>query len=140
MRRPPIIAAASAIVSIFAGVVVAGAIFAAAGGCNEKKGLSVSPDIKPNRGPYLGGDPVTISGTGFSPTQSVQIYFGSRAAKAPVVKEGEIVVEPPAGEVGKTVDVVLVFPDSKSITIKNAYTYIDPTDLEKKPNPPPGTK
>jgi IPT/TIG domain-containing protein len=107
----------------------------AASGCNDKKGLSVSPDIKPSRGPYLGGDPVTITGTGFSPTQSVQIYFGSRAAKAPVVKEGEIVVEPPAGDVGQTVDVVLVFPDSKSITIKNAYTYIDPSDVENKTPP-----
>ncbi len=107
------------------------ALFLAA--CQDNHKLTINKEIKPSRGPYLGGDPVTITGTGFSTTQDIKIYFGDKAAKAPVIREnGEIVVEPPAGDVGKTVDVVIVFQDlSKSVTLRNAYTYIDPTDIKK---------
>src|SRR5688572_19560758 len=106
-----------------------GAVFLTA--CNEKKELSVTK-IYPKRGPYLGGDPVTISGSGFSPTQGIKVYFGKRPAGPPVIKEtGEIVVEPPAGEVGQTVDVEIVFDDARTLKIPKAYTYFDPTDLKK---------
>lgn len=100
--------------------------------CQGKQELSVTK-IYPTRGPYIGGDPVTISGSGFKPTQGISIYFGKNKAKPPVIKEnGEIVVEPPAGDVGQTVDVEIVFDDSRSLKIPNAYTYFDPTDIHKK--------
>lgn len=99
--------------------------------CNEKKELAVTK-IYPKRGPYLGGDPVTISGSGFSPTQGIKVYFGKRPAGPPVIKEtGEIIVEPPAGEVGQTVDVEIVFDDARTLKIPKAYTYFDPTDLKQ---------
>src|SRR5688572_6267688 len=101
------------------------------GGCNEKKELAVTK-IYPKRGPYMGGDPVTISGTGFSTTQGIKVYFGKNAAGPPVIKEGgEIIVDPPAGEVGQTVDVEIVFDDARTLKIPKAYTYFDPTDLKK---------
>jgi hypothetical protein len=103
--------------------------------CSEKKELSVTK-IYPKRGPYLGGDPVTISGSGFSPTQGIKVYFGKRPAGPPHIKEtGEIIVEPPAGEVGQTVDVEIVFDDARTLKIPKAYTYFDPTDLKQQNEP-----
>ena len=100
-------------------------------GCEQKKELAVTK-IYPKRGPYMGGDPVTISGSGFSPTQGITVYFGKNKAKAPIIKEnGEIVVEPPAGENGATVDVEIVFDDARTLKIPQAYTYFDPTDVKK---------
>ena len=104
-------------------------------GCSEKQELAVK-SIHPIRGPYIGGDPVTITGTGFSPTQDITIYFGKNKAKPPVIKEGgEIVVDPPAGELNSTVDVELVFGDARILRIPKSYTYIDPTATA----PAPGT-
>src|SRR5262249_44258868 len=95
--------------------------------CSEKKELGVSK-IYPTRGPYIGGDPVTISGTGFSPTQGITVYFGKNKARPPIIKEnGEIVVEPPSGDIGQTVDVEIVFDDARTVKIPKAYTYFDPT-------------
>lgn len=105
-------------------------------GCAEKPGELAVKSIHPVRGPYIGGDPVTITGTGFSPTQDITIYFGKNKAKPPVIKEnGEIVVDPPAGQLNSTVDVELVFGDARILHIPKSYTYIDPTAT----TPAPGT-
>ena len=98
------------------------------GACSEKQeGPSVS-NVHPRRGPYMGGDPVTISGTGFSATLIDSIHFGKNKARPPVVKEnGDIIVEPPAGQVGETVDIEIILNDARTIKIPNAYTYFDPT-------------
>jgi IPT/TIG domain len=96
--------------------------------CSEKQdGISVS-NIHPRRGPYMGGDPVTISGTGFSATLIDSIHFGKNKARPPVIKEnGDIIVEPPAGQVNETVDIEIILNDARAVKIPNAYTYIDPT-------------
>ena len=104
--------------------------------CQEKTELAVTK-IKPTRGPYIGGDPVTITGTGFKPSQGITVYFGKNKARPPVIKEnGEIVVDPPAGEIGQQVDVEIVFDDARTLKIPKAYTYFDPSDLSKKPTQP----
>jgi hypothetical protein len=102
--------------------------------CEEKKESSVGDkeisvtDMFPKRGPFMGGDPVTIKGTGFSAAQGIIIYFGKKKARPPVIKEsGEIIVEPPAGETGSTVDVEIEFADSRRLVLPKAYTYYDPT-------------
>jgi hypothetical protein len=108
-----------------------GLVVVAAAGCEQKKELSVTK-IHPKRGPYIGGDRVTITGTGFSPTQGLQVRFGKSAASAPIIKEnGEIIVETPAGELDSTVDVIIVFDDARTLTIPSAYTYYDPTDMRQ---------
>jgi hypothetical protein len=95
--------------------------------CTEKQGISVK-NVYPTRGPYLGGDPVTISGTGFSPTLIDSIRFGKNKARPPIVKEnGDITVEPPSGNLNETVDIEIILNDARTIKIPQAYTYIDPT-------------
>jgi hypothetical protein len=102
-------------------------------GCEEKKEISVT-DLFPKRGPFMGGDPVTITGTGFSPSQGITIYFGKKKARPPVIKEsGEILVEPPAGEPGSTVDVEIEFADSRRLVLQKAYSYYDPTKKAEEP-------
>jgi hypothetical protein len=111
-------------------VLALGGALAMLAACSEKKELAVTK-IYPRRGPYMGGDPVTISGTGFSPSQGIKVYFGRSPAGPPIIKRtGEIIVEPPAGEVGSTVDVEIVFDDARTLKIPRAYTYIDPTDVK----------
>ncbi|HKA88680.1 MAG TPA: IPT/TIG domain-containing protein [Haliangiales bacterium] len=96
-------------------------------GCEEKKDISVS-EIFPKRGPFMGGDPVTIKGTGFSASQGITIYFGKKKARPPVIKgTDEIIVEPPAGEPGASVDVEIEFADSRRLKLEKAYSYYDPT-------------
>ncbi len=103
-------------------------VFVTVVACTQKQeGISVS-NIHPRRGPYMGGDPVTISGTGFSSTLIDSIHFGKNKARPPVVKEnGDIIVEPPAGQVNETVDIEIILNDARAVKIPNAYTYIDPT-------------
>ena len=108
-------------------------VLCAAAACSEQSGRQIS-GLHPSRGPYIGGDPVTISGHGFTPTTGLKIYFGTKAAKSPIIKENEIIVEPPPGDVGQTVDIEIVFDDSKTMKIPKAYTYIDPTAV--KPDSP----
>lgn len=96
-------------------------------GCQESK-LSAS-EIRPKIGPYTGGDPASIRGSGFQTPgpQGMKVYFGKREAKRVVIaSDTELRVEPPAGEVGQTVDVEVVLDDARTLRLAHAYTYIDP--------------
>jgi large repetitive protein len=105
--------------------------------CSEEKGLSVK-GLSPAKGPYIGGDPVVISGTGFNPTQGVTVYFGGKRAPNPVIDSStKITVMPPGGEVDQAVDVKLVFADGQVVIAPIKYTYIDPLGQQKPPTPPP---
>ena len=96
------------------------------GACGGGGGLSVT-GVKPNKGPYNGGDQIVLEGTGFRPTVGVSIYFGDKKTKQYEVKsETAIEVTPPANMVCAVVDIKLVFDDAKSIVVPKAYTYIDP--------------
>lgn len=107
-------------------------------GCGGDEGLKVTK-VEPKEGPFGGGDPVRIHGSGFqsSGTRKVDVYFGGNKAQVLEIESGLIVVRPPGGKVGEKVDVQLVFEDSRRIKIDEAYKYIDPAplkvdDLEKK--------
>lgn len=94
--------------------------------CGGGGGLSVT-GVKPNRGPYSGGDPIILEGTGFKPTVGVSIYFGDKKTKRYEVKsESQIEVDPPANMICAVVDIKLVFDDARSIVVPKAFTYIDP--------------
>mgnify|MGYP001593915069 CR=1 FL=1 len=97
-------------------------------GCSGRTELSIT-SLKPGRGPFTGGDPVEISGSGFQTPapKGVQVFFGRKAApRAVIVSDSVIHVEPPGGETGQVVDVEVVFDDSRVGRIQKAYTYFDP--------------
>ena len=107
-------------------VVVAVSLGAA---CSDGGGKLAVTGLKPKVGPYIGGDPVTISGSGFQTPgpQGMKIYFGKKEARGIIlISDSEVRVEPPAGEIGSTVDVEVVFDDARSAKLPQAYSYIDP--------------
>jgi len=98
-------------------------------GCSEKKGLRIT-GIEPTSGTHGGSTTVNIRGTGFQEdgAKGVKVYFGEQEARViGFVGDGVLKVETPAGEVGKTVDVLLVFDDARSLPLEKAYTYTEDT-------------
>ena len=114
-----------------------------ASACSKDEGLKIKR-IEPKEGPFGGGDPVTIYGSGFQEggAKSVDVYFGKKKAKIRGFEGSEkLLVETPGGAVNQTVDVILIFGDSRKLEIKGGYKYIDAaagfgidemTDKEKK--------
>lgn len=97
--------------------------------CSDGGSKLTVTGLKPKLGPYIGGDPVTISGSGFQTPgpQGLKVYFGKKEARGIIlVSDTEVRVEPPAGEIDSTVDVEVVFDDARSAKLPKAYTYIDP--------------
>ena len=83
-------------------------------------------EISPGQGPAAGGTSVTVVGCGFMADGSsgVSIYFGRRSARVMAFESHtRLVVEPPPGVAGETVDVKIVFDDGRSFTYERAYTY-----------------
>jgi hypothetical protein len=105
---------------------------AAGTGCSKDEGLKIT-SIEPREGPFGGGDPVTIYGSGFQSggTKSADVYFGKN--KATVLEfEGDdkMIVSPPGGKPDETVKITIIFGDSRKIEIEDAYKYIDPAPLD----------
>lgn len=85
------------------------------------KGVSVSK-IEPNTGNVVGGDFVTIYGTGLKP--GVTVHFGKRECQIVVIEAGKRMrVKTPSGPRGP-IDVVVTDENGKTFLIKNGFTYI----------------
>jgi hypothetical protein len=114
------------------------AMFCLGAGCAEKTTLTVT-GIEPENGPSMGGDRLSIEGTGFG-TQGFSVYVGGKkATKCSRKSPTSLVCETPGGEAGKTVDVQVLFDDAREATLKGAYTYTDNRGMgftEDKPKAP----
>ena len=77
--------------------------------------------ITPNVGSVLGGDYITIVGTGFYGTPSITIG-GASATGITVRNSNKVTAYTPDHSAG-TVDVVLTNPDSQSVTLSSGFTY-----------------
>jgi hypothetical protein len=117
---------ASALLGIFVALSLLGT------GCGDEEGLRIT-SIEPKRGTYLGGDTVTIFGSGFQAegARDVVVYFGNRQGKV-LAFDGDrkLKVQAPSGDKGKTVDVILIFGDARRFTYPKAYTFMEPTDIK----------
>jgi hypothetical protein len=83
--------------------------------------------VEPASGSALGNATVTIHGTGFQEgsAKGVKVLFGSQQARVlGFVGDETLKVETPAGEVGQTVDVMLVFDDAR-VSQPLKYTYVE---------------
>ena len=104
------------------------------GACGKDEGLKIT-GVEPKQGNYQGGDIVTIQGTGFQSggAKGVKVYFGNAAAKVLAFRgDDELRVEVPGGKEGETVDIEIIFDDSRHNKIEKAYKYINPTGLDVK--------
>jgi hypothetical protein len=84
-------------------------------------GVPVITGVNPNKGPTLGGNTVTITGSGFTGTTSVT-FGGNAATNVHVTNDTTMTVTVPAGNVG-TVSVSVTTPGGTG-TLNNAYTYV----------------
>lgn len=103
----------------------AGLLLLAATGCDKKEGLRIT-NIEPKTGPATGGSSVTIIGSGFEEggAKGVKVYFGNRTARVMMFQgDDKLIVEPPPGKEGETVDVEIIFDDARRHVYKDAYTY-----------------
>jgi hypothetical protein len=107
-------------------VVVVVLMLAAWAGCEKKKALSVT-GLEPTSGPVDGNTTVTIHGTGFQQgsAKGVKVLFGNHEARVlGFVGDNTLKVDSPAGEVGQTVDVMLVFDDAR-VSQPLKFTYVE---------------
>jgi hypothetical protein len=104
-------------------------LLAAGSGCSEKKGLRIT-GIEPVNGIHTGNTLVTIRGGGFQQegAKGVKVLFGAQEARVlGFVGDDVLKVETPPGELGKTVDILVVFDDSRSLSYEKAFTYTEDT-------------
>ena len=107
------------------GLALAVCLGLAATACEENKNLTVT-GVEPKSGKYLGGDRVTIEGSGFS-NQGFTVYFGKKKASNCFIESpSKLTCDSPAGQKDDVTDVQVVFDDSREATIKKAFKYIDP--------------
>jgi len=86
-------------------------------------------DITPDAGPTLGGQSVTVTGTGFQ--LGVEVYIdGVRCTDVNLVSATSLTCKTPAGSTG-TADIVIANPDGGNVTIDEAYTYLAPPVLSQ---------
>jgi hypothetical protein len=115
---------------------VLGVIFAVvtAAGCSKDEGLKIT-GIEPKTGDMIGGQVVTIHGSGFQSggTKGVKVYFGNRSAKVRGFSgDDELRVEAPGGKEGEVVDIEIIFDDSRRNKITKAFKYINMTPIDIK--------
>jgi uncharacterized protein YegL len=83
--------------------------------------LTVS-EITPNTGKLSGGELIYLQGKKFDP--AVKVYFGEKAAElVTYYSDQRVAVKAPAGDSAGPVDVKVVNPDGKSVTVADGYTY-----------------
>lgn len=108
-----------------------GCLGLAAAACGETDRTLKVTGLEPVRGDAAGDTPVLIKGNGFTVSpRKVDVYFGKPQAyhKGTVVRfenDKQMLVRSPGGNVGETVDVLLVFEPGGQLVIPNAFTFID---------------
>jgi len=114
--------AGRAVLIVFAGFLFLGLA------CGEDKTLKVT-GLSKNMG--MPGDTLLIEGSGFqaSGTRGLKVYFGnSKAEVKRFIGDREILVEVPGipgDEIGKTVDVQLIFEPGGAKKLSNAFKYAE---------------
>lgn len=97
--------------------------------CKEETKLTIT-GVDPKRGQIIGGDPVTIQGTGFQ-TKGVpgfKVYFGKKPATGCIISSNTAIkCNSPAGAEGEKVDIEIQFDDTRRGVLKQAFEYYIPT-------------
>ena len=108
--------------------IMIGLLLALGVGCSEDNTLKVTR-LSKNAG--TSGDTINIYGSGFQSggRKDVRVFFGTKKADVLGFKgNGQMTVKVPGGvELGKTVDIKLVFEPGGELTYKDAFTYVKPT-------------
>ena len=113
---------------IMPAVLLLGLSIPALAACGEEdKKLKVT-NLEPEIGDAAGGSYVSIRGNRFlaDGPRTAKVYFGTtQGSVIQYESDSSMIVRAPGGEVGKTVDVLIVFEPGGEIRIKNAFKFID---------------
>ena len=102
-------------------------------GCNKDKKLKVT-GISPNKGDYLGGQVVEVTGNRFQTddksdertVRSVKVYFGGAQAHVRrFAGDDQLILVAPGGKIGETVDVKFYFEPGGVLTVPKAFTFVE---------------
>ena len=89
---------------------------------NEKSYMNIN-GLSFSEGQLTGGELITVYGSRFR--KNVKVYFGDNLATIKSLSDSTIVVEVPASQKSKTVDIKVVDEELDiTATLSNAYTYI----------------
>ena len=96
--------------------------------CNKELGVR---DVSPATGVLGGGEPVTVNGSGFSPSMGFTVYFGSvKASNITVSGTNTLTVTTPPASKEKVVDVRVATDNGTTFVIKNGFRYISKGTLD----------
>jgi hypothetical protein len=87
--------------------------------------------IAPPTGVMGGGEPVTISGSGFQAGMGISVYFGTDKAGNVVINSPEkMTVTTPSSFEPKTVDVRILTDTGQEYVIRRAFSYIKQSHMD----------
>lgn len=88
--------------------------------------------IEPTEGDYQGGTYVRVYGNRFikDGARNAKVYFGStQGTVVRTANDTELIIEAPGGKIGDTVDVLIIFEPGGEMKLKNAFTFIEKSDM-----------
>ncbi|MGG1877323.1 IPT/TIG domain-containing protein [Paenibacillus cisolokensis] len=88
----------------------------------------VVTSITPEFGPIAGGTQVVITGDYFLP--GAKVRFGDQVASVVSVTPKQIVVNTPPSATAQTVDVIITNSDATTVTVDQAYSYVNAPEIE----------
>ena len=99
------------------------------GACTKSGGPVTVDKVEPNEGTTAGGDEISIVGGGFQPGKTqAQVKVGGKFAESVVIAStSKIRVVTPPNAKGP-VDVTVMFDDSNTFKIPNAFRYVEPAE------------
>ena len=132
-----------------AGTLTLGVTVTNGGGCSDTKSANVTvtavaasmsvTNVSPANGPWLGGTPVTITGTGF--LSGASVTFGGTAATSVVVVNATTITAATPAHASGAVDVTVTNTNATNATLTAGFTYrpkrfdpngddvVDPADI-----------
>jgi len=109
-------------------------LFVAVGCGGEDKKLKVT-GIDPVTGDFQGGTQVVISGNRFTKdgARRASVFFGGKRADVRGFQgDGKLLVKTPGGNPNEKVDILIIFEPGGEITLKQAFTYVEPKEVDVK--------
>jgi hypothetical protein len=101
------------------------------GACKPGGGALGVEKVEPPQGTIVGGEEITILGSGFQPGRTqAEVRFGRKKADSVIIAAAnKIKVVTPAGDKGP-VDITVAFDDGRAFKIPNGFRYMEPADGE----------
>lgn len=101
-------------------------------GCERKGGPATVTRLEPDNGTTLGGDQISIVGSGFEPGKTTaEVRFGRKRAESVVIASSTTInVTTPPNERGPS-EITVILNDGQAFTIPEGFRFVEPQDASK---------